>query len=136
MVPPDTSGLEVFHFREVGQVLLLPKSHRLARKRQLRLADCRELQLIAPPSGRPQRQRLEASLPPFQVAAEAEGWELTLHFVSLGLGVAVVNSFCPVPRGFMAQPLHELPKVSYRVFLPRAYSRPQARELARLILDS
>jgi DNA-binding transcriptional LysR family regulator len=136
MAPARSDDLEVLPFREVGQVLLLPKGHGLARKQRLRLRDCRGLQLVVPPAGRPQRQRLEESLPPFQVTAEAEGWELTLHFVGLGLGLAVVNSFCPVPKGFVARPLDELPAVSYQVFLPKTYVRPQARQLARLILES
>ncbi|MBS2036252.1 LysR family transcriptional regulator [bacterium] len=136
VAPADISELEVQPFREVGQVLLIPKQHPLARKRRLRLRDCRDLQLVVPPPGRPQRLRLEECLPPFQVAAEAEGWELTLYFVVLGLGVAVVNSFCPVPKGFVARELDELPAVSYQVFLPKAYARPQARQLARLILNS
>lgn len=136
VAPVRPSELEVHPFQEVGQVLLLPKEHPLTRKRRLRLKDCRDLRLVAPPAGRPQRLRLEESLPPFEVAAEAEGWELTLHFVALGLGQAVVNSFCPVPKGFVARPLDELPTVSYQIFLPKAYARPQARELARLLLES
>ena len=134
--PVDGSGLEIHPWKEVGQVLLVPKDHPLARKRKLRLQDCQDLQLIVPPAGRPQRRLLDQQLPPYRVAAEAIGWELTLHFVSLGMGMAVVNSFCPTPKGFLARPLTQLPTVSYQVFLPKGYPRPAARQLAELILKS
>lgn len=91
--PLDQSGLEIRAWREIGQVLLLPKDHPLAQKRKLRLQDCRDLKLIVPPPDRPQRRLLDSLFPPYRVAAEAVGWELTLHFVSLGMGMAVVNSF-------------------------------------------
>lgn len=134
VLPGDCRDLEIHPFRKIEQMLLVPKNHPLARRRELRLEDCRDLKLVVPPAGRPQRVRLEESLPPFQVAAEAEGWELTLHFVELGLGSAVVNSFCPVPKGMVARRLEELPVIAYHVFLPRVYARPQARQLAREIL--
>lgn len=134
--PKDTTHLEIHSFREIGQVLLLPKDHPLSKKRQLKLKDCQGLQLIVPPAGRPQRQLLDNALPPYQVAAEAIGWELTLHFVSLGMGLAVVNSFCPIPKGFLARPLAELPVVHYQVILPRAYVKPAARKMAELLLKA
>ena len=134
--PSDTSHLTALPFREVGQVLLVPKDHPLSKKRSLKLKDCRDLPLVVPPAGRPQRQLLDQALPPFMVAAEAMGWELTLHFVALGMGLAVVNSFCPVPRGFLAKPLTELPNVRYHVFLPQAYVRTSAQKFAQLLLKA
>ncbi len=134
--PHDTAHLEIHPFREVGQVLLLPKDHPLSKKRRLQLVDCQDLQLVVPPADRPQRKLLDSALPPFQVAAEAIGWELTLHFVSLGMGLAVVNSFCPTPKGFVARPLPQLPTVHYQVILPRAYVRPTARKMAQLLLKA
>jgi DNA-binding transcriptional LysR family regulator len=35
----------------------------------------------------------------WSVAVEATGWELMLQFARVGLGIAVVNDFCTVPRG-------------------------------------
>lgn len=133
--PADISSLEVHPFREVHQVLLLPKDHPLGKKRNLKLRDCQDLKLIVPPADRPQRKLLDSLLPPYQLAAEAIGWELTLHFVSLGMGLAIVNSFCPTPKGFVARPLAELPTIHYQVILPRAYVRPAARKMARLLLN-
>lgn len=134
--PSDTSHLTVLPLREVGQVLLVPKDHFLSKKRSLKLKDCRDLPLIVPPADRPQRQLLDQVLPPYQVAAEAIGWELTLHFVSLGMGLAVVNSFCPVPKGFLAKPVADLPSVHYHIFLPKAYVRPGAQKFSQLLLKT
>ncbi|MBX3172530.1 MAG: LysR family transcriptional regulator [Candidatus Eremiobacteraeota bacterium] len=134
--PADTTHLELHAFQKIGQVLLLPKDHPLGKKRHLKLKDCRDLQLIVPPADRPQRKLLDSALPPYQVAAEAIGWELTLHFVSLGMGLAIVNSFCPPPPGFLAKPLAELPGIQYQVILPQAYQRPAARKMAQLLLKA
>lgn len=132
----DSTHLEIHPLKDVSQVLLLPKDHPLSRKRRLKLQDCRNLKLIVPPLSRPQRTILDNALPPYQVAAEAVGWELTLHFVALGLGLAVVNDFCPIPKGFIAKPLPELPVISYQIFLPRAYARPAAHRLKDLLLKT
>ncbi len=56
---------------------------------------------------------------------EAGGWELMLHFASLGMGLAIVNGCCRLPPGLIARPLEELPRVRYQV-LQRAGSRPHA----------
>ncbi len=134
--PSDLTHLTALPLRDIGQVLLVPREHPLAKKRRLKLKDCRDLQLVVPPADRPQRQLLDQALPPYQVTAEAVGWELTLHFVALGMGMAVVNSFCPVPKGFVAKPLEELPCVRYHIFLPQAYVRPGAQKFVQLLLKA
>ena len=50
------------------------------------------------------------------------GWPLMLHLVRLGLGLAIVNGICTPPRGTVARPLAELPRVRYRL-LRRAGAR-------------
>ncbi|MFX7764155.1 hypothetical protein ABTK05_21075, partial [Acinetobacter baumannii] len=40
----------------------------------------------------------------------------TLHFVQLGLGLAIVNSICKLPRSLVARKLPELPPVLYHLF--------------------
>lgn len=100
------------------------------------MKDCQNLKLIVPPLNRPQRSLLDDALPAYQVAAEAVGWELTLHFVTLGMGLAVVNSFCPTPKGFVARPLDELPTIHYQIILPKAYARPAAQRLKDLLLQT
>ncbi len=102
---------------EVGQVVVLPASHPLARKRSLGIKDLGGLPLVVPPEGRPHRIALERALHEaggaLQVAAEANGWQLMVHFVGLGLGLSVVNGFCQVPRSLVRRPLRGMPSVPY-----------------------
>ena len=43
-----------------------------------------------------------------------------LQFVGLGLGVAVANGCCRLPRGVVARPIVDLPKIRYRLVHVRA----------------
>ena len=114
-VLPD--GIEAEELTAVDQVAVLPRRHRLAKKRSLRLADLDGEKLLLPPPDRPHRQAVARALlsanVKAEVAVEAAGWELLLHFARLGLGVAIVNGCCRVPAGFVARPLPELPRLRY-----------------------
>jgi DNA-binding transcriptional LysR family regulator len=116
-VVPD--GLEATPLRRVGMVLVLPAGHKLARKRRVRLADLAGERLIVPPAHRPHRQMLARALASagvaWEVALEASGWEVMLHYAALGVGLAIVNDICRIPRGAVARPLPELPALSYYV---------------------
>jgi LysR family transcriptional regulator, low CO2-responsive transcriptional regulator len=98
----------------------MPASHALSRKKTLRLSDLAGAKLIVPPADRPHRQMLATALQSrgvkWEVAVEAGGWELMLHFAKLGVGLAIVNSFCRIPRGLVARPIRDLPQISYYVF--------------------
>jgi DNA-binding transcriptional LysR family regulator len=104
----------------VGQVLAVPSGHRLAGRSRLKLKDLAGERLVVPPPGRPHRQMLGALLQSEQVeweaAMEANGWELMLSFVAMGIGAAVVNACCRMPEGVGAIPLPELPALHYRCF--------------------
>lgn len=54
------------------------------------------------------------------ITVEANGWELILHFVSLGLGWAIVNSCCRIPTGFIAIPVPELSSIDYYILERKA----------------
>jgi LysR family transcriptional regulator, low CO2-responsive transcriptional regulator len=112
--------LAVTPLTRVGQVLALPKKHPLASKRSLRLKDLAGAGLIVPPAGRPHRtmlsQMLQSAQVPWEVAVEAGGWELMLHLVRLGMGLAVVNACCRIPAGVTTRPLPELPALQYVAF--------------------
>lgn len=114
-VPPDDLSHEIL--ADVPAMLVMPKSHRLARKRRLALADLADERFIVPPAGRALRtviaQTLQSAGVPWQVAVEASGWELMLHFARLGLGVTIVNGCCRIPKGLVAKPLAELPRSFY-----------------------
>jgi LysR family transcriptional regulator, low CO2-responsive transcriptional regulator len=115
---PD--GFQARVLARVEQVLALPQRHPLARKPWLRLQDMDGLRLVVPPPGRPQRallaHALQSAKVSWQPAVEATGWELMTRFVQLGLGLAVVNGFCAMPRGVVARPLRGLPAIHYHLF--------------------
>lgn len=98
-------------------------SHRLAGKRTIKLADLAGERLILTPSGQAHRDlvgRALAGLPGSgEPPIEADGWPLMLKFAGLGLGVAIVNGVCELPRGVVTRPLRELGSVTYRVFWRR-----------------
>lgn len=122
----------------VGQALAVPRRHPLAQRKSLKLKDLAGHALIVPPEGRPQRQML-ASLFQSQgvewsVAVEAGGWELMLQFVQMGIGGAVVNACCRIPRGLKLVPIPELPRLHYHLFRMReAMPHPEATRLAKLL---
>jgi DNA-binding transcriptional LysR family regulator len=124
---------------KVGPVVVLPKDHRLARRRGLSIEDLAGEPLVLPASGRPLRAALarafaEAGLL-LRPAVEAHGWELMMHFAELGLGLAVVNDFCAPPTGMVLRPLRGLPAVQYQLLRLRDRKQgPAALALERAIL--
>src|SRR6266851_3455900 len=89
----------------------------LARRDHLSLPDLAGLDLVVPPPGRSHRRALERALldegVPWQVAAEADGWDLLVHFASLGIGAAIVNGCVIPPAGLAAKPISGLTAVRY-----------------------
>lgn len=128
------SELEARTLTVVGQMLVVPAHHELASRRRLRLSDLADRELIVPPEERPHRQMLARLLQSadvrWNVAVEANGWELMIRFVQMGVGLAVVNSCCRLPRGLKGIPLPELPTLRYHVFhLKRAARNAQLKNL-------
>ena len=117
----------------VPQVAVFPAEHPLAGRTHIGLPDLDGMQLIAPPRDRPHRRVLEQALEragvAFKVAVETSGWELMLHFASLGLGIAVVNGCCLIPSGLVAAEIRDLPAQQYHVV--RRHT-PLAGDAARL----
>lgn len=112
--PPE--DLPSVPLRKVGQHVLLPSTHRLASRAFLDPTDLRGETLVAPPAGSPHRLALDEALRGIdhRVAVEATGWDLALHFASAGLGLAIVNAFCPAPRGMRAVPFPAIAPIEYR----------------------
>lgn len=123
--------------RQVGSAVAFPSGHRFTSRRRLRVADLDGESLVAPPRGRAQRATVDAALREAgcrcSVVAEADGWDLLLHFVSLGLGLAIVNDCCHLPRGVKARPLTGVAGTSYVVLHRRAIIHPGARALLEAI---
>jgi len=126
---PDDLAADVL--ARVGAVVVMPRSHRLAPRRALALEDLAGERLIVPPPGRPHRETLSRALLargiPWTSAVEATGWELQVHLASLGLGLAIVNAFCRIPKGVVARPLRGIDAVTYHAVRRRgAMSAPVA----------
>jgi DNA-binding transcriptional LysR family regulator len=120
-----------FQIRQIAafpQVLVIGDGHPLARRDQVTLADLAGLDLVVPPPGRPHRQALERALldagVPWQVAAEADGWDLLVHFADLGIGATIVNGCVRPPAGLAIVPVTGLPTVRYwAVWRPQRQAR-------------
>jgi DNA-binding transcriptional LysR family regulator len=100
-----------------AQVLAIGADHPLATRKRLRLADLAGLDLVVPPAHRPHRRSLERALlnagVPWQPVAESDGWDLLVHFASLGVGATVVNGCVGLPAGLAGIPISDLPRVRY-----------------------
>ena len=118
---PDTlpAGLSATELTNVDQVIVMPEDHPLAGLRKIRLENLDGEDLIVPPNPRPHRvminRMLMAADVSWNVAVEANGWELMLQFVELGLGLAIVNGCCRIDPGLVAKPLPQLPRVRYQL---------------------
>ena len=135
----SSPDLIVDHLTEVAQVLVVPAAHPLARRRSIKLGDLEGARLIVPPPGRPHRAAITAALlaagVSWEPAVEASGWEPMLHFVALGVGIAVVNACCRLPRGLVARPVPALPRRTYSLIQRRdAAPSPATAELRRVVL--
>jgi LysR family transcriptional regulator, low CO2-responsive transcriptional regulator len=131
-------GLAATPLTRVGQVLAIPRRHELASRRRIRLRDLNHAELIVPPAGRPHRvmlsQMLQSAGVDWTVAVEASGWELMLHLVRLGMGLAVVNACCRVPSGVSSRPITDLPSLQYFVFCRETKLSPAAGVLKENLL--
>jgi DNA-binding transcriptional LysR family regulator len=96
--------------------------------------------LVVAPAGSPHRSMLAQALATagarWSVAVEATGWELMIQFARYGLGIAVVNDFCPVPRGFTGVRLGDVPEVTYSVVTRPGKGTESRDVLVRMIVDT
>lgn len=134
------SGVISQTFSRVGQVVALPAKHELASKRSIKLKQLNDCNLVVPPVGRPHRTMLSRLLQSesvtWHVAVEVSGWELMLNFVQLGVGLAIVNECCRLPKGVVSRPIPELPSIYYSLFhMDKRLSKPVA-DLKQTLLSS
>lgn len=73
----------------------------------------------------------------YSVGIEAEGWSQMMRFVSLGVGLAIVNGCVTTPDGLVARPVIDLPSITYSVIQRKeAMSddvRPRAARIERAV---
>lgn len=116
-IPP--ADLDCTLIGKFPQTLIVRNDHRLAGRRTVRLKDLQDEALVVPPKDRPHRQQLKRSMLDqgirWSVAVEAEGWELLVHFVRLGIGPAVVNGSVRTTSAVRKVPVRDLPPVRYYV---------------------
>jgi DNA-binding transcriptional LysR family regulator len=119
----------------------MQRHHRLARKRSVTPADLGGERIVLTPEGQLHRELVSRALGGLGggVASTlvADGWPLMLQFVELGLGLAVVNGICALPRGVVARPIPALGAVTYRLLWRRgAILAGKAQALAALIRET
>ena len=136
--PPDDLAADVL--ARSGLVVAVPRTHRMARRRTLGLGDLAGCDLVLPLPGRPLRDAVARALSARGIdwtsSVEATGWELQLHFASLGLGLAIVNDFCRMPKGLVARPLRGIDPVTYHVIRRRSALPASVTMLRRSLLAS
>ena len=134
--PPELAATRL---RAVGQQVVVPAAHRLARKRRLSPRDLAGEAIVVAPVGSQHRMMLAQALrvagTEWSVAVEASGWELMLHFAKAGMGVAVVNDFCTVPRGMIGIALDDVPAITYHL-LAREPLHAAAAAMRDLVVES
>lgn len=137
-VVPVTSrmpGIYAEPIANIGQMLVVPNAHRLAGRKRIRVTDLAGERLIVPPRPRPQRMAIESLLNQagvdWRVSVEVHGWPAMIHFVSLGVGVALVNDFCRLPRSVQGIAFPAIGHVTYCA-LRRARGLGDRREVQTL----
>jgi len=138
LVPRDLVARDLL---ETPLVVAMKRSHPLAKKRKVSLAALADHPLILPPPGRSHRDFVGRAIARLgrELAApiEADGWPLILSFAAAGLGLAIVNGCCALPRGVVSRPVPELGTVRYRLLHRRDAPPHDARErLAQVIRDT
>lgn len=137
VLPSDLSAVPLLR---APQVVVMPSRHRLTRKRELDPRDLADAPLIVPPAGRPHREAIGRALldagVPWTVAVEATGWPVMLAFVERGIGLAIVNSTCILPKGLTSRPLRGLAATHYHLLHRRGRMSDPVRRLATLIRET
>lgn len=126
-------GVGVQKLAAYEQVLVVPAGHPLARSRRVSLRDLEGATLVVPPPSRPHRAALDRALRRAGVAhsvgVEAEGWSQMLRFVSLGVGLSIVNGCVSIPDGLVARPVGDLPPIAYSLIRRKEAVRDDVRDV-------
>lgn len=94
-VPDDLDYHPIFNYRTM---LITPVDHPLSMKRDIRLEDIAQYPLILPPGHLSTRTAIDQLFRQYNlsydIALEAEGWEVIKKYVSTGLGISIVTELC------------------------------------------
>lgn len=130
-VPHDISYHPIFVY---STVLIAPRGHPLAAKKEVRLEEISPHGLILPPRHLATWRMVDLVFrqhgATYNVALEAGGWEVIKKYVELGLGVSIVTDICLTGKEALVRiPLDRyFPKRSYGLVLRRGkFLSPQAK---------
>ncbi len=133
------ADLEVTVLARAAQLVVVPRTRRLAKRRRIALSDLAGEDLIVPLEGGPQRALLDALLASHGIevhaSATARGWDVVLKLAELGVGLGIVNATCVIPRALRGIPVRDLPVVTYVAFT-RCRPPAQAAALVRAFVAS
>lgn len=134
------AGVVVRDLSSYEQMLVLPAGHALARKRRVALSDLEGASLVVPPPSRPHRVALDRALRragvDCSVGVEAEGWSPMMRFVSMGVGLAIVNGCVTPLDGLVARPVIDLPSITYSVIQRKEAMGDNVRAVLELLESS
>lgn len=95
VIPDDITYTPIFSYR---LMLITALNHDLSKQANFSLADICEYPLIIPPrnlgTSKSINQVFKDNNLEYEVALEASGWEIIKKYVSMDMGISLVNEFC------------------------------------------
>lgn len=120
VIPDDMVALSLV---QSPLCVAMANTHRCAQQSRVYLRDLANEPMIVTPEGQAHRDFVARAFASAQVkfvpTIEADGWPLMVQFVSLGLGIAIVNGTCVPPNDVVLKPLSELGTVTYQLITRR-----------------
>lgn len=134
------ADLDVKKILDVPAMLIVPQEDPLAVRKSISVKGIKNRDLIVPSEGRPHREMIARILKmngvPWQIAVEADGWELAIEFVKLGMGAAIVNGCCKLPKNVRGVPIKDFPGTSYYLLSRKKFKMTQDQELLFRLIAS
>lgn len=134
------TGIHVQLVAEVPAMLVVPRSHMHAGLSSIGIKNLRDQELIVPTANKPHRMMisrlLEMKKVPWSVAVEADGWELAIEFARLGMGAAIVNGCCRLPKSLCGVPIRDFPGTKYHLLTRRSFKPTKDQTLLQNLILS
>jgi len=135
----ETPDLERAHWRRVSQMIVVPKTHRLASSPYITPDQLANESLVLATHRGLHRLGVEKTLEEHGVdwrgATEVTGWDVMVQFVSYGMGVTIINDFVTLPDDLIGIPAPAFATVDYEVAIRRDLQHSGAWWLRDLLLE-
>ncbi|SRR6266545_81593 len=136
-LPPDGDRFDLHHLLDEHLLVAVPRGHRLARRRAVRLAEVADDPFVVG-SATAEETLMRASLPPGfrpRVDVVAADWTGKLGCVAAGLGVALIPTLAvrAVPADVALLRLHGDDAATRRIFAATAAGRSRPPAVDRLL---